>query len=102
MTSFAKQHEVFSSRHAGTDVMLTIIGSLMLVVNFSDSPSAFLRLMKPPQSRAVTKVLRFPFFIDLWLLYSDYCRLTKRDAEKQKAAILSPRTVSPAVTASIS
>ena len=47
VTSFAKQHDVFSWRHAGTDVMLTIIGSLMLVVNFSDSPSALLRLVKP-------------------------------------------------------
>ena len=102
MTSFATQHDVFSSRHAGTDVMLTIISPLMLVVNFSDSLSAFFRLMKPPQTRTVTKVLRFPFSTDLWLLYSDYCRLAKMDAVKQKAAILSPRAVSPAVTASIS
>ena len=40
MTSVAKQHDVFSSRHAGADVMLTVIGPLMLVINFSESSSA--------------------------------------------------------------
>ena len=38
-----------------------------------------------------------------WLIFDcDYCRLTKMGAVKQKVAILNPRAVHPAVTASIS
>ena len=48
----------------------------------------------------LTQLLRFSFSV---LIFDcEYFRLTKMDAVKQKAAILSPRAVHPAVTASIS